>query len=1178
MRLKQIKLAGFKSFVDKTKVTFEHDMTAIVGPNGCGKSNVIDAVRWVLGESSAKNLRGDAMTDVIFNGATSRKPVGQASVELVFENMAGHFQGSLADRNEISIRRVVNRDSQSSYFLNGSKCRRKDITDIFLGTGLGPRSYAIIEQGTISRLIESKPQELRTFIEEAAGISKYKERRKDTENRIRHTRENLDRLNDIRVELAHQLEHLYGQAQAAKRFKILKTEERLLKAELAYLKWQKHAEQFTTIEQTIKKIQTEITSANQSLSDHELSLFTVKQTLKNATSEHQAIQNEKLDLAQKIAANEQAVKHRKQQIQKYQSDALKARQQLEKTQELLALAQQELSHCRQSNEHGSNESIEQLASALRQLEKEVTQVQVKQQNVYQAWQKDLEFQRNHQQKRESLLATIEKLSTTKDYLFERISIVTKQYKTLTDNNNKERETRYECQEEQDQLDELEQQLETIEHQLNEVNCQQQAAAQNKGSLLGREKSHQAQIEQLEKRARAKLDWQVEQRSFVNKLLGSDILFSDKIDVEPGWEKATELVLHHFVNANIFPSEHFRQLLEEELPEVLRLLVVGNDSLSTIEANDRQSLAAKVHHQDPEVNKTIQPILAQILLANDLDEALRLREILTPEQSIVTKHGEWLGQHFIIKGQPVNTNHSSLTQGVIEQKNELLVLEQSLDQLKKQLSSLNEQEQQYATFRDKLLDTRNQLTSRYNHVKQIVVEKQKQAAVEQEKQLHNTEKSEALRNELASLQQRYQTTIVSLREHEEQYSHFTSHSDVSESDSELTLEQQYHVLAQQLTEFQLQREQLQHQKHQLELNVEQNKQQLQHAVQHVQRHQENLAKEQAHLEIVDKELQQLVAPLENEERLLNQQIDQYAQVELKLNDLVSEIEVAEHTLEQHEQTKHKLQRQIEQFNNNLSQQRLSMENARLKMENTEELMTELGHLPDELEKNLPSNASEGQWQIKLTRTTKQLSELGAINLAAIDEYNQQITRKNYLDQQDEDLNLAISTLESAIVKIDRESRHKFKLTFDQVNQDLQTLFPKVFGGGTAYLMLTGDDLLETGVTIMARPPGKKNSTIHLLSGGEKALTALSLVFAIFRLNPAPFCMLDEVDAPLDDANVGRFCNLVREMSQTVQFIYISHNKIAMEMASHLTGVTMFEAGVSRVVSVDVDEAIAMADVS
>ena len=1165
MRLKHIKLAGFKSFVDPTKVPFEQQMTAIVGPNGCGKSNIIDAVRWVLGESSAKNLRGEAMTDVIFNGAASRKPIGQASVELVFDNTQGRIQGNMADRTEVSVRRLVNRESVNTYFLNGTKCRRRDITDIFLGTGLGPRSYAIIEQGTISRLIESKPQELRIFIEEAAGISKYKERRKETETRIRHTRENLARLNDIRLELDVQIDKLHQQAQAAKRFRTLKQQERKYKAELAVLRWQKFDQQREQHQTRIVSLENSVASQNAEQSQNDVLIIELKTTINSSNDNNQTLHQQKLNLTQDIARAEQQVKYLKEQSEKTQNDNELTQQQLVNAQQLILAEQTQLQLCNtQLNEQ--QPELQKIETALTACQKELAQQQAQQKDLQSLWQQQQKKHNESQEQKITLHANITQQETIIEHVEQQIIQLREQIdlQPEVDNNEvqplqKQKKNVFTVltalRNKQSELTEKEAKLQTTASQLN-----QQFAVASAQYTVNHEK-----IADLQLKLSDKSPWSEKQALWLTKQNMADVVsLQNQLTVENGWEKATEVVLSHWLAGHVINT----------LPDADGEGNLSVNNLSFVYQKIEQSaghkeVAIKANTLASKVNgvKVLTGYFNGIFLADNYLEAKQKLSTLASHESIICPDGTWL-------------HHYRLTKGKLEQGYDFISLQRQLaieqKALEKLLQSQADIEQQQNITAEQLASLINEKSVNVESVEEHQVklnEIENTISLNAQAQQQQQQQQHKLTEELAALCKREVAAKQKLLEFQEQ---LTQRFDETEHNVDGFSEQQ--TLLQQSIEAIQERSQTLHQsRHQMSLVVEQLKSQRLQREQSIRSNQENVNLLTQRLTSNSKVFTDNSQPIQQFEQQLPQWLDNLTAINEKLQFNQKTLNDSQTRLAELEIQQKTSQNKISNLNEQLARLKLDSEGFKLRAESALEVLAELKQNIESVIQAMPENAKESIWQAHLIKLAKDIQLLGAINLAAIEEYETQFERKSYLDQQDQDLNNAITTLEAAIAKIDKESRHKFKLTFDQVNKDLQVLFPKVFGGGQAYLALTGEDLLETGVTIMARPPGKKNSTIHLLSGGEKALTALSLVFAIFRLNPAPFCLLDEVDAPLDDANVSRFCNLVREMSQTVQFIYISHNKIAMEMASHLTGVTMFEPGVSRMVAVDIDEAIAMAEV-
>ncbi len=1166
MRLKQIKLAGFKSFVDATKIPFKEQMTAIVGPNGCGKSNIIDAVRWVLGESSAKNLRGDAMTDVIFNGSSSRKPIGQASVELFFENTQGKLQGSLADRNEISIRRVVTRDAISNYYLNGTKCRRRDITDIFLGTGLGPRSYAIIEQGTISRLIESKPQELRVFIEEAAGISKYKEQRRDTENRIRHTRENLERLTDIIAELTHQLDKLHQQAEAAKRFKALKERERKYKAELSAMRWQQFEQKAEQCQQQIKTKQVSVESLLMKQRQTELELLKIQQKQTEATNKLGEYQQQKLILSNDITRLEQTIKHKKQQqlIEQQQLQSLKAEQQ--KLQQSLQQAKENYSQITQL----LAEQTPELELVTLQLEQSQFSLQEQQDELQQCllqWQ-----QVNHSvSKNREQLALLDMKKQSQQKLVEQ-TIQSLQQSEVALEQLKEKISSQPCKDIMLELELLKQEYQTKQKQQQAVvaalTIKQDEYQQIKQKLLTKKAqlpTLEQALTQLEQQHKQLPNWLKTQQHFVKNNTEVSLLGQvyQQVTVDSAWQDAVTLVLGQWLSAELIDNVE-NLVNQKSLPSTF--LFVQQAEPQVYQA-PKGTLAEMVTG-----NYFILQQLSKIYCADDLAQAQQLLTELADDESVICQDGTWLGHHFLRRGM-INSQQNLLQQQrqIISLKAQQTELIHAIEDNQKQLVMVEQQvnkQQLQQSLQDEILA----------ELAEKIQQKQQDLALAEQTQQH-------IKQQFAQVEQqnlKYQQTLLEQQQIQQMLNadYQQQLTSLQEDDQQQLqqLEQKKEQLQQQILTLQAMNQQFQQQYHQLSLQIEKAKAQQENSQEKVQlilSQQTDIAEK---IEILQQPCKANIEVLNNEQHQLQQALLQMSALEKKIISKQNYLAQAQENTNQLQQQNTRYTKEVAQLKENINEIYLRRENYHLRAQTALEQLIEMRYEIDDVLANIPEEAKETTWQGQITRISKEIAQLGAINLAAISEYDQELTRKRFLDQQYQDINAAINTLEMAIAKIDRQSRQKFKTTFEKINSDFKQLFPHVFGGGNAYLALTGDDLLETGVTIMARPPGKKNSTIHLLSGGEKALTALSLVFAIFRLNPAPFCMLDEVDAPLDDANVVRFCNLVREMSQSVQFIYISHNKIAMEMASHLAGVTMFEPGVSRMVTVDIDEAVAMAELS
>jgi chromosome segregation protein len=1168
MRLKSIKLAGFKSFVDPTTVNFPSNLSAVVGPNGCGKSNIIDAVRWVMGESSAKNLRGEAMTDVIFNGSNTRKPIGQATIELVFDNSEGKISGEYARYTEISVKRKVTRDGDNVYYLNGNKCRRRDITDIFLGTGLGPRSYAIIEQGMISRLIEAKPEDLRVYVEEAAGISKYKERRRDTENRMQRTKENLERLTDIREELERQIGRLERQAQAAEKYREFKQSERELKARLQALRYSALRVEADRKQQLIKELELKVEAVvtRQVHQDSTIEIQRMRHIeLGDAFNE---VQGRFYAVGADIARVEQTIQHIHERERQLKTD-------LEQTQRDCAEAEEHLAQDLHKAEGWQAEllEIEPEVELLNEAEQGSTAVLQDADEAMQTWQQEWDaFNLRASQPRQQAevqQSRIQYLEQVQQRLIERSRRLEDEKQALVVGDVEE------------QIAELEQNLAELELELEQKQEHAQIAAESSQELRERERTLAAELDQV--RSQFQLDrgrqasLEALQQAALEESgartgewlksqgLGSAARLADQIRVESGWERAVETVLGQNLQA-VFLEREFERLAAE-LPGLQQGSLTLLDAVrEPATSTDASFLLARV--QAP---VDLAPLLAGIFTADDLASALARRDRLQAGESIITQEGVWLGPNWVRVARDRDAHV-----GVIERRQQLEVLAERIGEQRVRIESLAEQlqscktqlqtaekERELArTETDRLVRTQGDVRSRWSamtaKVEQVLERRRRAVAeiaeVREQAQLEAENLSEA-RSQL-------QAAIEDMGR------------DTSERESLLVKRDKLRAQLDQA------RQKARHDKdraHELAMRFQSVKTQLQAVSQGVQRLREQMQRMTDRRDKLEQALRESREPVDNYRLELEDKLSQRIRVEEQLLQARRNLEEVEALLRDAEKQRQQVEQSLLEVRGRLERERLETQTLEVQAQGLRQQLAEEQFVLEAVLETLTDDLTEAAMSEELANIAVRISRLGPINLAAIDEFKTESERKQYLDAQNQDLQEALETLENAIRKIDRETRTRFKETFDQINTGLQELFPKVFGGGHAYLELTGEDLLDTGITIMARPPGKKNSTIHLLSGGEKALTAIALVFSIFRLNPAPFCMLDEVDAPLDDANVGRYARMVEEMSSQVQFIYITHNKIAMEMAHQLMGVTMHEPGVSRIVTVDVDEAAELAAV-
>ncbi len=1174
MRLSKIKLAGFKSFVDPTTINFPGNLTGIVGPNGCGKSNTIDAVRWVMGESSAKHLRGASMDDVIFNGSSARKPVGMASVELVFDNSDGKLGGQYANYAEISVKRTVTRDGASKYSLNGTRCRRRDVADLFLGTGLGPRSYAIIEQGMISRLIEAKPEEMRTFLEEAAGISKYKERRKETETRIRHTRENLDRLSDLREEIEKQLARLQRQSRSAERYKEYKQEERRLKAEHLLLQWR---ELKRKLDQRDQEIQATGTRLEKVVAEQRAIESRIEQTRQEHTDSNDAlnrIQGEFYRLGAEISAKEQHIRHQKELAQRQKTDLDRISAALDEASRAIDTDSQTLAdvnRCLESDAPALQTMQQQEEALGRQLHDSEQRMQ----NWQQGWDEINQRYSQASQRAQVERSRMEQLERHVQQLKQRLDKIEIEKQALKGENLEEQIADLQglldkaAAEKSEFSQMLGETLERIREQRESIVAKEQQASEV------RRKVHQLQgslssLEALQQAALGKTDASLQQWLERAGLAGNARL-AQQLKVDPGWELAVETVLGDTLEAVCV--DRLDSVSENLQGEVRDLL--GSSSLTLLETGGESSAGASSAAEwllsKVEAAPALHSLLQGIRVASTLSEALAMRTQLHGNESVITPEGVWLGPDWLrISGEDdARAGVLAREQSIRELQQQLGDLETSAEQTTQELAALREALQGSEQQREELQERLNAVHARLNEI-------QAQISARQSRQEHIVNRSRNLQEEQAETENQIRQEEAAITEATRARNESLAQAEAMEGERK-ALQTQRDSLNQTLQEHRVAVQQQREKAHQLAIRIEGLRTQKTSLEQNLQRMKQARADQQQRKQELESVLATTNEPTGVLEEELKALLETRLQSEQQLNDARRQVDALTHKLRELEQQRSTAEQTGQEIRNRLEQKRLDSQALRVRSETALEQLTETGFSADEIASSLPAQANCQEWEQKLADIARRITRLGPINLAAIDEYKEQLERKEYLDEQNRDVEAALEILEKAIAKIDGETRSRFKETYDHVNARIKDMFPRLFGGGTAHLEMTGDDLLSTGVAIMARPPGKRISNIHLMSGGEKALTAVALVFAIFELNPAPFCMLDEVDAPLDEANVGRFCQLVKEMSSRVQFIFITHNKTTMEISEHLSGVTMRESGVSRLVSVDVAEAATMAGV-
>lgn len=1165
MQLKKIKLSGFKSFVDPTVVLLPSHLVAIVGPNGCGKSNIIDAVCWVMGESSAKYLRGESLTDVIFNGSSTRKPVGLATVELIFDNQDGSLGGEYASYSEISIRRQITRDSESSYFLNGTRCRRRDIIDIFLGTGLGPRSYAIIGQNMISRVIEAKPDDMRVYLEEAAGVSKYKDRRRETENRIQHTKDNLARLNDVRAELEKQLGTLKRQAAAAEKFKILKQEERTLRSQWLTIQWRQLDARLVSESLQIQQQSTGLEARQTELGEIKLHLD-YKRDAQHLTNEtFQEIQRRYYTIGNDISRLEQEIQHqqeRRQQmhadIQQAENDWLDVKNNSEETQEQLQELMGDILQLEPESQTAFAE-VEEAVEALQTAEKAMHQwqnqwdefnttsstttqtAQVEQTRIQHLEQRLNTLKQRHVKlDQDSTQFDFAKLESDLEVLSHQVSTL---FETTEQHVDQLTETKDHITQEQIKRDRLTTQLDQTRNELQQLRgkqasleaLQQTALGQRNNTVISWLKAHE-----LDRKPR----------------------LAQSVEVEKGWENAVEKVL----------GPQLQAICVDELAPIARLVddltegslcVFSKPATPVIEKSAANTLISKVKSEWP-----LQSLLENIYIAETFEEALALCHSLSANESVITRDGIWLSASWLRVARDENP-----AAGVFQREQEL---KQLSIQMTEQTAIHDELEMNLQDSRERL----KELDMQRDELQKIVNQSHAQTATAEAQFKMQTERLDEYKARAERVRKELDETLLQIEEADTEL--MTARQQWQQAMSALeqmaglrdTLMIQRDTLREELNVARTTVNTAKENAHQLEIRLQTTKSQQGSLQQTLVRMQSRMSMLSERKSTLQTELAHF-ASNEVLEKELSIALSQRLHLEDELNKARIAMEAVNHELHSLEAKRQGLEREIVQCRDILETLRVDSQGLKVKAETLIEQITESGFQLETILADLPNEVSADDWYIQLEQVTQRITRLGAINLVAIEEFASCSERKEYLDKQNADLLEGLATLENAIAKIDKETRARFKETFDKVNERFQELFPLVFGGGRAYLELTGDNLLDAGITLMACPPGKRNSSIHLLSGGEKALTAIALVFSIFHLNPAPFCMLDEVDAPLDDANVGRYCNLVKKMSEKTQFIFISHNKLAIEMGEHLMGVTMHEPGVSRLVSVDVHEAVSLA---
>ncbi|MGF6753958.1 chromosome segregation protein [Paraburkholderia sp. GAS42] len=1168
VRLTSIKLAGFKSFVDPTHFQVPGQLVGVVGPNGCGKSNIIDAVRWVLGESRASELRGESMQDVIFNGSTARKPGSRASVELIFDNADGRAAGQWGQYAEIAVKRVLTRDGTSSYYINNLPARRRDIQDIFLGTGLGPRAYAIIGQGMIARIIEAKPEELRVFLEEAAGVSKYKERRRETESRLHDTRENLTRVEDIVRELGSNLEKLEAQAVVATKFKELQADGEEKQRLLWLLRKNEAGSEQERQQRAIEQAQIDLEAHTAKLREVEAQLETLRVAHYSASDAMQGAQGALYEANAEVSRLEAEIRfivesrNRVQaqiaaltaQREQWQSQAEKAQGDLEDAEEQLAVAEEKAAVA-EDEAAAKHDAMPALEARWRDAQTQLNEERGGIAQTEQALKLEAAHQRNADQQLQQLQQRHERLKQEAGGL------------DAPD---------------EAQLEEQRMQLAEHEEILSEAQARHADAQETLPRLDGERRAAQervqaesAQIHQLEARLSAlkQLQENVQTEGKIQPWLDKHELSAlprlwKKLHVEAGWETALESVLRERLAAlEVSNLDWVKAFATDAPPAKLAFYAPPLASQPADVPATLRPLLSLVRIDDAGLRAVLNDWLGQAFVADDLAQALAMRSQLPA------------GGTFVVKAGHVVTRVGVQLYAADSEQAGMLARQQEIENLTRQVraQALLADEARAAAIRAEaahtqasqtLSDVRSQAeraTQRVHALQMDVLkltqaherytQRSTQIREELEEITAQIEEQRALRGESEANFERHDTQLAELQARFE--------------DNQLAFE----ALDEALTAARAQSRDLDRAAtdarfaaRNMANRIDELKRSIQVAHEQSERVAASLEDARAELETINEQTAHTGLQGALEVRAVKEESLHAARLEL--DDLTAKLRAAD-------ETRLTAERALQPLRDRITELQLKEQAARLNGEQFVEQLAAAGVDEAELQAKLTPDMKPSYLQGEVTRLNNAITALGPVNMAALDELKAASERKTFLDAQSADLNNAIETLEDAIRKIDQETRTLLQGTFDEVNRHFGELFPRLFGGGQAKLIMTGDEILDAGVQVMAQPPGKKNSTIHLLSGGEKALTATALVFAMFQLNPAPFCLLDEVDAPLDDANTERFANLVRAMSAKTQFLFISHNKIAMEMAQQLIGVTMQEQGVSRIVAVDMESAAGFA---
>ena len=1163
MKLKKIQLSGFKSFPDPTTVDMSARMVGIVGPNGCGKSNIVDAIRWVMGETS-RHIRANTLEDVIFSGTSTRKPLGQASVELFFDNTDSRVGGAYANYAELAVKRIAARNNESKYYINNTRCRRKDIAEIFFGTGLGTHSYAIIEQGMIARIVEARPEEMRAYVEEAAGVSKYKDRRRDTENRIRRTRDNLERVKDIREELDKQLRKLKRQVKDAEKFKEIRLEKSRIEAELLLLKLRDHSRESEKCEKILSDRRVELEHEQAEIRGYETNIERQRALFESTNDQLNGFKEAGYRLDAEIVGIEQDLSNRHKNIEQMRQEEQTVKEIFESNAEAIEkekTSQQELT---QSDAQLGNQ-IKSLTSQVSELQRQMAEIEAALEQI------NTLRDQHHSESRESFETL--KVEKTRGAMYEEAlaelskneSDVDEQYQALDiqkiETENAECAQRLqECQtltqNEYTEIQRTVQRLRDLHDRIRTLNIQL-----NEGRMQIQEIQGKMSSLKVLQEAQLGHDTDAFHAWIEHAGLTRDKLIAETIEVSNGWTNAVETVLGSFLEGVQVGS------LEDQLGKLDQfskgsLVLIAPDS-DTDAPSD--TLAAVV-----DGGSGLSSLLRSIKLADDLEQAIIMRrDSLQAHESVVTRDGVWIGKNWI-KMHKAGGNEDGvlarrhriemLNEQLSEYEKSTAMIQQTLDKTDQEIAEQERLREERQIKHTNLLKESAALESSIAHHEKLLKDRHLRAQELDKVRIEIQQKRQQLMDE-------HQQSQRQKAKAEEQVSEFTEqHSDIEQqrSDNEAML-----------AEVKRELEAMQKALHQAEIQKESTRGAYEGAVkqsEQLNKYNQEQSQRLTSLANAMNDLQEPLSEIKSRNAdLIKQRFSNNQQLE-KVNIQIMDIQKQ---LDDLAEKRNQSERRIESLRDTAEQARANLQVSTARRSDIKKACRQLDMDMTKAEAGLEEQMTVQEHEGKLQDIQRKLDRMGGINLVALDEFNELSERREFINSQYQDLTSALDILETTIKKIDQETKGRFKQTFEQINMQLQEIFPRLFGGGEAYLEMTERDLLKTGVTVMVKPPGKRLASINLLSGGEKALAAAAVVFSIFELNPSPFCVLDEVDAPLDENNIGRFCETLKSMSERIQFIMITHNKISMEYMDNLMGITMQESGVSRLVSVDMDAAARLA---